>query len=237
MIANHSSANISARFSVISQMTQANSTQAALIKSLEAQLEAERKRAEKAEKMVRLYEAQLTHPKREAVTLSLSIGNPEDRTKADLELARRINDGWERFDSTYVANIGERTTHYITLTRVAPIAPVDPEESAVPVGAEATKPVVAATPAPESQPDTNPDALPVTRKNVTVAAILPVDQTPAPAIDDDPQPAADEAAQSAAGSEYKAVAQDAFNEALARNKMPDFTPIPSYKPKQENVTP
>jgi hypothetical protein len=139
MIANPQTAD--KRFAVITRMGLGSLEQAAEINRLLIQLEAERKRAEKAEQLVRQLEQQLTHPKKEVFTLSLTITRPEDRVKADTDLAKKINEGWERFDSAFIAN-GEFITHYITLTRAVSI-PVEPELSEA-VAAETPEPTPSA---------------------------------------------------------------------------------------------
>lgn len=127
MIADHAQ-SATARFQVITQMGSGILELKAQIAALTAQLEAERKRADRAEAQVRQLEQQLVNPKREFFTLALPIANPEDRVKADAELAKKINEGWERFDSAYLASPGERTIHYITLIHAVPL-PIQTEKA------------------------------------------------------------------------------------------------------------
>lgn len=228
MIAEHEASD---KFQVITQMGVGILDLKAQIKTLTAQLEGERARADKAESRVCQLEARLTQPKKEAFTLSLPIANPEDRVKADLELAKKINDGWERFDSAYIGNSGERTIHYITLVRAIPI-PAEPDQPAatVAVAKAPTKPAPAATPDPA--PEANPDALPVTRKTVTATAILEPGQTPAADEADPPAGESSPVEPSQRGEEIKATAQQAYNDALARNPLPANRPLSSFKSVQ-----
>lgn len=235
MIADHESKQ---RFDTISDMAAEIADLQKKLADMTAERNEQRTRAVKAQSQVRMLEAQLTNPKKEVFTLSLTITRPEDRVKADNDLAKKLNEGWERFDSAFVANPGEPTLHLITLIRVAPI-PAEPDQPAatVVVASEAnaaTKPTPAATPDPAPEP--NPDSLPVTRKTVTTTAIMSIDETPTPitatALD---APLSDR--QTARRDEIKAVAQAAYNEALERNPLPVHRSLPSVKSVQEHVSP
>lgn len=219
MIADHDAKQ---RFDTISEMAADIADLKQKLETLGADYNKTLARAIKAEAQVHVLEQQLTHPKKEVFTLSLVITNPEDRIKADAELAKKINDGWERFDSAYIGNSGERTIHYITLVRAVPV-PAEPIQPA------ATETVVVAATKPA--PDLNPDSLPVTRKVVVASAILEPGEMPAiveseanAAIEVDPPMTRDE--------EVKLVAEKAYNDALARNPLPARRPLSSFKSVQ-----
>ncbi len=132
--------NVSAKFQVISQMGVGILELKGQIASLNAQLEIERARANKAESQVRQLEAQLTHPKREIKTLMQSMNElrPEDIAKSDRDLADLRNQGWEVLNITVTVNvIGVDSFHdrIVTLERVAPI-PAEPQQPSATVATE-----------------------------------------------------------------------------------------------------
>lgn len=68
------------------------------------------------------------NPCKEVVTLYHLVGRPDDRKKADAELAQYLNDRWEKFDCAVVA--GEMTLRVITLVRQQPALMPNPLHAA-----------------------------------------------------------------------------------------------------------
>lgn len=147
------------RFDALSQMSAENTALQKDVEALTKALNANRLRAEHAERLVHQLESQLTHPTKEACTLVQLIGQPEDRKKADAELAQVINDRWERFDCAIIANPGESTVRIVTLTRTAPIEPAS-DQPPLTASATVNESLTVVDPAPEPEYPADPVAYP-----------------------------------------------------------------------------
>jgi hypothetical protein len=227
MIADHEAKE---RFEVISEMSAEIKSLKDEIGALKAERAAAETRATKAEAQVKMLERQLTTPAREVKSLYSHVSREADQEKFDKELTRMTSAGWMLFDSGVIPGVDP--ARFVSLIRVAPI-PVEPEKPAAAVAA-APDPVAAVKPVEISPlPAEEKHDLPVTRKTVSASAIIdPADQ-PAPAAElVEPEAAADETPADPRRDALKAVGQKTYEEALARNFVPN-RPLSSFRPKQE----